>query len=169
MDKDGLLKLFIDHRTMLYAFIHALVRDPHGAEDVFQETTMVLFREAEQFRPGSDFGAWARSVARNRIHEHFRKRNRHQPLSEAAEAALADRCQETRADWWRERREALFHCLNAVQGRIRSILDLYYGQSRTAEQVAEALDTSPVAVRIALCRVRKQLRLCAERQLGMDA
>ncbi len=169
MDKDDLLKLFIDHRTMLYAFIHALVRDPHGAEDVFQETTMVLFREADQFQPGGNFGAWARSVARNRIHEHVRKRNRLQPLSAAAEAALADRCQETRTEWWRDRREALFHCLNAVQGRLRSILELTYGQSRTAEQVAETLGTSPTAIRIALCRVRKQLRLCAERKLGLDA
>jgi RNA polymerase sigma-70 factor (ECF subfamily) len=169
MDPDGLLKLFVDHRTMLYAFIHALVRDPHGAEDVFQETTMVLFREAAQFQAGTDFGAWARSVARNRIREHFRKLNRHQPLSEAAETALADRFRETRADWWRERREALFRCLDDVRGKIRSMLDLYYGQSRSAGEVAEALGMTPAAIRIALCRIRKQLRECAERRLGLDA
>jgi RNA polymerase sigma-70 factor (ECF subfamily) len=169
MDADGLLKLYVDHRTMLYAFIHALVRDPHGAEDVFQETTMVLFREAGQFRPGTDFGAWARSVARNRIREYFRKRNRHLPLSEAAEAALADRFQEARADWWRERREALFRCLEEVGGRIRGMLDLYYGQARSTDEIAETLGTSPTAIRIALCRIRKQLKLCAERRLGLDA
>jgi RNA polymerase sigma-70 factor (ECF subfamily) len=169
MDTDGLLKLYVEHRTLLFAFIHALVRDPHGAEDVFQETTMVLFREAGQFRPGTDFGAWARSVARNRVREYFRKRNRHLPLSEAAEAALEDRFRETRADWWRERREALLRCLGGLGDRLRGLLDLYYGQSRTAEQVAASVGTTPVAVRIALCRIRKQLRLCAERELGLDA
>jgi DNA-directed RNA polymerase specialized sigma24 family protein len=49
------------------------------------------------------------------------------------------------------------------------MIDLYYGRSQTSEKVAESLGMTPVAVRIALCRIRKQLKLCAERELGMDA
>ena len=48
----------------LFAFILTLVRRAGDAEDILQETNVVLWRKRETFRPGSDFYAWAFEIAR---------------------------------------------------------------------------------------------------------
>jgi RNA polymerase sigma-70 factor (ECF subfamily) len=165
MRSEEFLQAFLKHRTMLFAFVHALVRDPHAAEDVFQETSMALFKEAGAFRAGDDFGAWARSVARNRIKAHYRNRERDRALPEVAEAALLKAFGGLDLGWWRERQEALARCLEKIGGKVKEILLAYYGQGRAAPEIARSAGMTPAAVRIALCRTRKSLRACVESAL----
>lgn len=151
---------------MLYAFVLGRVRDPHGAEDVFQETARVMVREQGVFRTGTDFGAWARSIARNRMKEYFRARQRSVPLSAEAERALESAHGTLDTDWWHARRAALRACLERVKGKGREVLGLYYGRGLTAGGVAQCIGRSATAVRIVLSRLRKKLRDCIESQLA---
>jgi RNA polymerase sigma factor (sigma-70 family) len=57
------VKRLMEHRSMLHSFVYALLRDPHLTEDILQEVAVVLWSKYSEFRPGTDFGAWARSVA----------------------------------------------------------------------------------------------------------
>ena len=166
MRSDEFLQAFLKHRTMLFAFVGALVRDPHAAEDVFQETSMALFKEAGAFRTGDDFGAWARSVARNRIKAHYRNRERDRALPEVAETALLKAFEGLDQGWWRERQEALARCLAKLVGRMKEILQAHYGEGRAAPEIARSTGLTPAAIRIALCRTRKSLRACVEAALG---
>ena len=168
MQKDRFVQYFVEQRTLLYALIHALVRDPHAAEDIFQETSLVLFREADRFQEGTDFGAWARSIARNRAREHFKKRRQTVPLSEAAENAVVLAHQEIKAEWWRLRREALTRCLEPLGAEIRKVFELYYGESLTTDRIARLLGRSGTAIRLTLCRTRKKLAECAQRRMGLQ-
>ena len=51
----------MEHRSMLHSFVFAIARDPHLTEDILQEVSVVLWSKFSEFKPGTDFGAWARS------------------------------------------------------------------------------------------------------------
>ncbi len=56
----------------LAGFVLALVGDRHSADDVYQSTCLELWRIRGTFAPGTDFGAWSRSVARIQVMRHWR-------------------------------------------------------------------------------------------------
>ncbi len=67
------------HELQVAACIHALVPRWQDAEDILQETRLQLWQEFEKFRPGSDFLAWARTVARYMVRTHH-KQSQRKPL-----------------------------------------------------------------------------------------
>ncbi len=52
------------HRSV-YACVMTLVRDPSDADEVLQETSLVLWRKFNDFRPDGDFVSWACGIAYN--------------------------------------------------------------------------------------------------------
>src|SRR4051812_47617895 len=108
-------RLFLRHAGMLRGFILGLMPDRNRAEDVFQEVFLTVTRKADDFRGGTNFLAWARSVARLKVLEAFRSR-KGTPASldpEALDAVLAA-AEEVEEDDWEGRREALAKCLDQL-------------------------------------------------------
>src|SRR5947207_5758295 len=68
------------HRTMLKAYVQAIVRDPFLAEDTFSEVTLEIARAWERFDSTRPFQNWARGVARRVALASLRKQSR-QPVS----------------------------------------------------------------------------------------
>src|SRR5437868_4635179 len=58
-----LMLLMTQHQRRIFAYIHALVPDRHDAEDLLQETSMVIVEKFQEFEPGTDFVAWAFQIA----------------------------------------------------------------------------------------------------------
>ncbi len=168
MDQEAFLEEFLRQRTTLAGFIRALIRDPDAAEDVFQETSLVLFREAAKFQEGTNFGAWARSIARNRVREHFHRRRQPIPLTEEAEQSVVAVFDDFEDDGLDDRRSALARCLDQLGTTARKVIDAYYGQDRDLKTVAVEMDRTPLAVRIVLSRARAALRECADRRLAHE-
>ena len=58
----------------LYAFVLSLTGNPNEADDVLQNTNLVLLKKREAFRPEADFAAWAMQIARFEV-QRLRERN----------------------------------------------------------------------------------------------
>ncbi len=58
----------------LYAFILSLVRHPADADDILQETNLVLWRKAGEFEAGTSFEAWSFRVAHFQVMDHRKRR-----------------------------------------------------------------------------------------------
>src|SRR5271166_2500716 len=84
-------RLFLRHAGLLRGFILGLLPDHNRAEDVFQEVFLTVTRKADEFRPGSNFLAWARSIARLKVLEQCRSMQNGPHLldPEALEAVIA--------------------------------------------------------------------------------
>jgi RNA polymerase sigma-70 factor, ECF subfamily len=72
------LGLLLAHQRRIFAYVLALVPHWSDAEDVVQETSAVLWRKFDEFTPGTDFNAWALSIARYQV-MNFRKKQRRGP------------------------------------------------------------------------------------------
>ena len=60
----------------LHAFIMSLLPDPMAAEDILQNTNVIIWRKADTFTPGTNFIAWACQIAKNQVFSYVRDRGR---------------------------------------------------------------------------------------------
>jgi RNA polymerase sigma-70 factor, ECF subfamily len=161
-------RLFLRHGSVLRGFILGLLPDHNRAEDVFQEVFLTVSRKAAEFTPGSNFLAWARSVARLKVLEACRAaRTGPHPLDSEALEALIDSAEEL-DDSWAARREALAKCLEQLAPRAREILELRYSDEfLPPPQIAARLSWTVGAVHVALSRARKFLQECTRRRMAI--
>lgn len=159
---------FLRHGGVLRGFVLGLLPDHNLAEDVFQEVFLTVTRKADDFTPGTNFLAWARSIARLKVLEACRAaRNAPHSLEPDTLEALAEAAGEV-DDAWAARREALARCLAKLAPRAREILELRYSDDfLPPPEIASRLDWSVGAVHVALSRARKFLQECTKRRLAL--
>src|SRR6185436_5305722 len=58
-----LVLLMTQHQRRIFAYIYTLVPDRHAAEDILQETSLVICEKFHEFKTGTDFVAWANQIA----------------------------------------------------------------------------------------------------------
>ncbi len=118
--------LLRQHQTQLFGYIYSLVRDLDDADDLFQQTSLVLWEKFAQFDAARSFISWACGVARYEVLNFVRSHHRDRlyfsdELNLAmieAQAALDDERLE-------ERRDALSSCMRKLRerhGAARSLL-----------------------------------------------
>jgi RNA polymerase sigma-70 factor (ECF subfamily) len=164
--QSAFLSLFLRHQVEVRAFIGALVRDRHAAEDVFQEVALTLWHEFGRYDRTRPFGAWARGIAAKKVLQRWHKDARRPvPFSPEAIQALLDAHErtETAASL---RAEALEQCLEQLPEKSRRLLALRYEQSLKLAEIAGRLRASLDAVHKALCRLRARLQECVQRRLA---
>lgn len=166
MDRqEEFLRTFLRHEAELRAFTRALVRDRDVQDDVFQEVTLVLWREYERYDPSRPFAAWARGVAANKIMQQFDKQRRG-PVVFSPEViqSILDAYQRTEQS--APRRDALDECLQRLPEKSRRLLSMRYEQSLRPQEIAARINGTADAVYKALSRIRLQLEDCIQRRIA---
>lgn len=163
------LELLTTHERALSIYVHSLVPRDSAAEDILQQTKMLLWKHFDDFQAGTNFLAWARKTAFHQILTHRRQKKReHLPLDEVALEALGMAVTQLAGDV-SQRQEALRACLARLPKEHRQLVQLRYYEDLEIEQVAEKLRRTSGAVYRALSRVRMSLMECVERQIAQEA
>ncbi len=151
----------------LYGYIRSLLFQREDAEEIFQETCIALWEHFDQFATGTDFGAWARQIARYRTLAFCKKKRRRETLllGEDVVAVMAEAMEEdaARSD---HRRRALQECTEKLRDDDHALIQRRYGERLTTVQLAEELGRPLNTIYKALQRIRRSLRLCIERTLA---
>lgn len=157
--------LFLRHSAELRGFILALLPDWDRVDDVFQETFLTVSDKAGEFKLGTNFLAWACTIARYKIKEVLRERPaRVQTLSDEVLDALCASEPEPEPD--QERLQALARCLDELPTHTRRAIELRYHQGHRPPEIARRLGWTTPSVYVVLSRARAWLRECVERQLN---
>ncbi|MBP7050053.1 MAG: sigma-70 family RNA polymerase sigma factor [Phycisphaerae bacterium] len=162
------LRLYQANERRIYGFILALVPDWSHAQDLMQETTMVLWSKFDEFAVGTDFTAWAMSIARYQIlNDRKKNRNRTVRFDDEVLEAIEDRVVAAVADV-DARRDALRACLQKLDEADRRLIRLRYETGATTRTVADRVGRGIDAVYKALNRIHVQLLFCIRRTLSME-
>jgi len=153
-------------RVFLYAL--GLVHNAADAEEILQETNLVLWRKFDQYQPGTDFAGWACRVAYYEVLKFREKRARDERIfsSDFIEALATE--SERSSDLLDARREALVRCLGKLSQNDRQLVTRRYQERATTRSVAEALGRSVQGTRKALHRIRMALLACIQRTLAAE-
>lgn len=160
------LSLFTKSQGRLQAFIRTLVHDSASADDVFQTTSLALWRSFATFRRDAEFLPWAIGTARHQVLVHWRTRRRDRHVF--SEALLADLADTTAGalDTAEARMVALESCIAALPERQRELIRLFYGENQAADAIAKRWDRTVHAVYKALKVMRKALFDCVSQKLS---
>lgn len=156
------------HRD-LFVFIYSLVQNRADAEDVYQQTTLVLWSKFSEFTPGTNFAAWATRVAHLTARHFIRSRRRqHLYFSDEMLDSLLEAHRPQGPEFHSMRMEALAKCMEKLPRRDRKLVDRCYGGDGDVAAIAVAENRTAASIYQAIYRIRKNLFGCVERTLAAE-
>jgi RNA polymerase sigma-70 factor, ECF subfamily len=168
-EKAEFAELLRRHQTQLFSYIYSLVRDLNDADDLFQQTSLVLWDKFPQFDPNRSFIGWASGVARYEVLNFLRARSRNRLyFSDALNLALIEAHESFEAELLVDRREALAGCMNKLRDRDRELLDACYGRSICIQELATSFGRTTHSIHNSLRRIRRSLFECVRRSLAQE-
>ncbi|MBN1395825.1 MAG: sigma-70 family RNA polymerase sigma factor [Pirellulales bacterium] len=153
----------------MFKFIFTLVPSHADADDILQDTSVILWQKFGEFAVGSNFLRWASTVAFNKVRD-FRKklaRDRLRFWTDDLIEAIAETHWSERESLVRQR-SLLAGCVRELDQRDRELIRQYFSRRLTIKAVAEQLGRPANTVYKALNRVRKALMDCVAREEGRN-
>jgi RNA polymerase sigma-70 factor len=166
-DRDEFARQFSRNARRIYGFIMTLVFNYHDAEEVFQNTSVVLWNKFGDFESGSDFFAWASRVAYYEVLSLMKQRRRSRTFSDETLELLANEAIAV-SDRSAERHEALEDCLGQLAPTDRALLQERYYFQRPPKKIAAMQSRSIHSVYRALNRIHNLLLNCVQRTLAQE-
>lgn len=165
-DDGKVVELITRHQQLLYSYIVSLLYRPQDAQDVLQETNLILWEKRTNAPNDDEFGAWACTVAFYQVLS-YRKRNQRSRLffSEGLLKDLATQVvSEPELAYLRNR--ALQQCVERLPDNSQQLLKQRYFTRMSVTDIAEEMERTAKAVSQSLYRIRKNLMECIQRRLN---
>ncbi len=151
-DENAMRELYAAYGQRLYAYALRLTNDPAAAEDITQETLVVAWRTANQFRGEGRLIAWLLGI----VHHNAMKTLRHasQPLKENLPAGNPSPEEQAQAE---EMKRWVRKGLQDLSTEHRAVLELVFYQGLTLNEVAEVCQCPLGTVKSRLSYARRHL------------
>lgn len=169
-ERDRLIIAAMKQKPVIAAYIAGIIGNFDAAEDVFQETIVVVCNKWQDFDPSRNLRAWCLGIARRQALKWIRSQRRYVPVldEEALSAFVAD-------STWQEhegpgvfRFELLRKCLDKLTEKARTMILLRYGESLNCTEIARRFERPVNSVYVTLTRIRAKLRKCIRQQRAME-
>jgi len=162
---EAYLRLLAQHDRWLTTYVFSLVASAADAQDILQDVKVTMWKQFGKFEPGSNFKAWARTVATHQI-LNYRRSEKKRPNSELDEEFIAVVAAEIdrRADALDREADTLKICLRKLPEAHRNIVVWRYYEDCGVEEIAARSQRTVEAVYRLLSRIRQTLKDCVNRQ-----
>lgn len=167
---DDFVQLLTGHQELLRIFIHSLLPNHPDIMDLVQETNLVLWEKRNEFQPGSNFAAWARQIARNKVMNHCKKLRKRgfQVLDESTLQRMVEEAEPVGTEELEARRQTLASCLEQLTPENRLLLRARYTSADEMKRHSLRLGRSHESLRVTLFRLRNWLRDCMDHHLSRE-
>lgn len=167
-EEEIFFKLFEDHQKRLYAFIRSMVFSAHDADEIMQETSIVIWKKMEEFQLGTNFLAWSFRIARFQV-MNFQKKAVHAKKRVAFSEELMQELADTREKMEPElghKWDVLDQCRRKLKEKDQKLLEQVYGLGMDVEELAKSLGRKATSIYRSLRRIRMSLEKCVEKQMS---
>jgi RNA polymerase sigma-70 factor (ECF subfamily) len=165
---EAFVRLLAEHRKPLFRFIFCLVHSMHDAEDLFQQVTITLWDRFDEFEPGTNFYAWACSVAKNKALNFFKSRKRQSVYFSAELIDEIAKREQIQSDLYEARLKALASCRQKLAAADQKLLAACYDSNRSVGMAAQEIGRPVGSVYTSLSRIRQALHDCVKRALASE-
>ena len=154
----------------LLSFIVSLMPGHPDTSDVLQETNLTLWDKMGEFEPGTNFQAWAFTVARYKVLAHLKK-CRNSKLILFEDSLLKKLC-EAAADRdpqaYKIKARALEACMENLKPKDQELINARYVSNETIEHYAAKIGRSVNSLYVILGRLRTVLRNCVSARIKQE-
>ena len=161
-----LMTLMTRHQRQIFSYIYVLVPNRTDAEDLLQETSLLICEKFHEFREGTDFVAWACQIAYWRIRYSRQKFARSKVVFDQEIVDVVAQTAGQMTEELDDRHEALGRCLEKLPSRDRDLLMARYEPGGGVEEAARRSGRTVTTAYKALARLRKLLLDCVSTRLA---
>lgn len=164
--QENLIALITRHQAALHAYILGLLPNRSRADDVLQETNLVLWRKAADYDPSKPFLPWACGIARFQVKAANRDatRDRHVFDPQLLELLATEEVPDLESTAAMDR--ALSECLEQLPGGKRELILRRYHPECSVHEMAASRQMTPGALSAQLHRIRQMLEQCVAGKLS---
>ena len=164
VDQQVFTKYWVKAQPVLSSFVFSLAPDFDEAQDIIQETALVLHDEFDKYDPESSFAAWAIGIARNRLLMKHRTKSKN-PLIHHSD--FVERLGRKTEEMSAELEKHLFFlrgCIKNLPEENYKIIELRYQDDLKPREIAARLGFAPGYIRTVLSRIRSALNDCIQKK-----
>jgi RNA polymerase sigma-70 factor (ECF subfamily) len=157
-----------EQQAGLRAFIRALGADEAWVDDLAQEVFLVAYRKQGEFDQQADMGKWLRGIARMVVKgERSKQARRSRLMHHGVTDILVNLGQEevVKDPRMGDLLSVMNTCVSELPDPARGLLQDRYHEGRQAKELADKLNSTAVAIRKKLQRIRMLVRDCMEMKL----
>jgi RNA polymerase sigma-70 factor (ECF subfamily) len=155
------LRLIMANQKPIYAFILSMLPNRDDAEDIFQETVLVMWSKFDSFEQGT-------TVAKYKILQaHRRNARRNFRLSQVAMQSVQNQSDHF-IQHIERRMKALRKCVRKLNGRDYELIQMRYEHELSIKTIAERLNRSVQSIYKRMARINDSLIRCIRRTLSME-
>jgi RNA polymerase sigma-70 factor (ECF subfamily) len=164
------MDLFQEHYRQLFGYVYTLLRNYTDAEDVVQQTGVVLWKKFDEYRPNTNFFTWACGAARLEALMFLRQQRRYRAhFSEAFQLKLAETMAGIRPQVANDRAQSLDDCIQTLPENQQKLLLQCFGGGKTVATVAEEVGRTTHSIYSSLRNIRNKLLECIDRSVFQSA
>tara|TARA_R110000850_G_scaffold242592_5_gene367362 strand:+ start:8654 stop:9205 length:552 start_codon:yes stop_codon:yes gene_type:complete len=158
-------------RPRLHAFLVSLIGSASAADDLTQETCLVLWEKREEYDPAGDFRAWAFRIGFFQAKNYRRKVAKQQARELPGDDLFDQIAQEStgrhgNSDLDERRQSSLLYCLKKLTEPHRELLLSRYQDGTSLESLSSSEQINRNAMAQKLFRIKRSLLQCIEKQLS---
>ncbi len=167
-DPSEFLGLLVPNQRRIQAFILTLVPNIADAEDIYQETLSEMWKQFDSFEVGTDFVAWAVTIAKFKVLTFLRNSQHARGHFRANMVERLSSSVHEKLNSLQDHIDALRGCLAKLSERDISLLKLRYAQDMTFQKIAQRVGKSAPAIHRMMTIVHAKLALCIRRTLRLE-
>lgn len=152
----------------LRLYVQSLMPGDSSAHDVVQQANATLWQKRADFESGTNFKAWAFSVARYEVLNYRKRQVRDARLGLVFSDELQDVMTEEllqEPDDLDQRQDALRACLAKLRPADKELILSRYFKNETLQDFANQVGRSVGGLKVTLHRLRSSLQTCIEKNL----
>lgn len=158
--------VFARHQRRVFTYIGTLLPNIADAEEVMQETSLILWRKWSEFDRSRDFVRWANGIAHLEVQRYLRKHKSSKlQFNDAVLTQIASEV-ERQSEQQAARQAALVQCMQKLSNGDRDLVDRRYSSEVDVAEIAQSLNRPVKSIYRSLARVRDQLFECVQRALS---
>ncbi len=153
----------------IFLYAMTLLGNVDDAEEVVQESGLVLWKKFREYRPGTDFIRWACQIARYQsLKVRARRFRGPRVFSNDFLAMFVAAAEEKPQAEFEARQQAVSQCMQKLSATDQDLIGRRYRKGASTRDVAAALNRSVQGTRRSLQRIREALAKCVRRRLARE-
>ena len=164
---ESFLKLYRASEKCLFRYVLALLPNYSAAEEIMQDTLIVMWRKFDQFRSGTNFIAWGMQIARFNVLNYQRRKRTGVVLFEEETLDNITLYQEKHASSIEDDYlNALNECTEKLPENSKKLISMRYVENTSVIDIATKFQKTLNSTYKALSRIHHALLICVERKVA---
>jgi RNA polymerase sigma-70 factor (ECF subfamily) len=163
------LSMFLRSEREVFRYVASIVPNVADAEDIVQQTALVLWEKFDAYDPAQPFTPWACRFALNKARQWIERKQRWQALLESGLAEELIQRREALRPEIEARLSHLESCLGKLPNEQRELVEGYYYHRTGVEALSKNSGRTLQATYKALQRIRQTLLICVDRAARPEA